>query len=238
MTLNPFSVKFSRRTFLWVGTGAIAAGLTTNLLIPSQSLAATLTENSATISAEQALKLLIAGNQRYVLQKLSYPHANKKRLLEVANGQTPFAIILSCADSRVPPELVFDQGLGDLFVVRVAGNILGDAVLGSIEYAAQNLNVPLVMVLGHERCGAVTAAVKGGKVAAHIDSLVKAIQPAVEQAKGKSGDLLDNAVRANVQLVVEKMSVSEPLANLVENQKLKIVGGRYDLDTGTVEIIA
>ena len=138
----------------------------------------------------------------------------------------------------MPPELVFDQGLGDLFVVRVAGNILGDAVLGSIEYAAQNLNVPLVMVLGHERCGAVTAAVKGGKVAAHIDSLVKAIQPAVEQAKGKSGDLLDNAVRANVQMVVEQMSVSEPLADLVKSQKLQIVGGRYDLDTGTVEIIA
>ncbi len=237
MTLNKFSAKFSRRTVLSM-VGAIAAGLMPNLLIPSPTLAASPTARAAAIPAEQALKLLIEGNQRYVFHRSSHPHADQKRLLEVAKRQTPFAVILSCADSRVPPELVFDQGLGDLFVVRVAGNILDDAVLGSIEFAAEQLNVPLVMVLGHERCGAVAATLAGGKVPGHIGSLVKAIQPAVERVRGKSGDLLDNAVRANVQMVAEQMSASEPLAGLVKSKKLKIVGGRYDLDTGTVEIIA
>ncbi len=235
MTLNQFTAQFSRRTLFSIGAGAIAAGLTTNFLTPTQALAAPPT---TPISPQQALKLLREGNQRYIDHQLSHPHIDQKRLSELANQQTPFAIILSCADSRVPPEVVFDQGLGDLFVIRVAGNILDDAVLGSIEYGAVNLNVPLVMVLGHERCGAVAATVAGREVPNHISSLVKAIQPALERVKGQPGDLLDNAVRANVQLVAEQMSESEPLAGLVKSQKLMIVGGRYDLDTGTVEIIA
>ncbi|MGA7933357.1 MAG: carbonic anhydrase [Kovacikia sp.] len=238
MTRNHFTSKFSRRTFLAVGTGAIAAGLSTNLLLPNQTVTATPAPAVPRVSAEKALQLLMEGNQRYVSHKLAHPHGDQKRLLEVAKGQHPFAIILGCADSRVSPELLFDQGLGDLFVVRVAGNILNDAVLGSIEYAAEHLAVPLVMVLGHERCGAVSAAVDGGKVPSHIDSLVNAIQPAVARVKGKPGDLLDNAVRANVQMVVEQMKVSEPIADLVSSKKLKIVGGRYDLDMGNVEIIA
>ena len=238
MVLNQLSAKLSRRMLLAVGTGAIAAGLKTNLLIPQQAVAATPAAKTTAISAQQALQLLIEGNKRYSFRKFNHPHQDAARLLEVAQGQHPFAIILSCADSRVPPEIVFDQGLGDLFVVRVAGNILDDAVLGSIEFAAEQLNVPLVMVLGHERCGAVKAAVEGGNAPVHISTLVKAIQPAVAKVKGKPGDLLDNAVRANVQMVVEQMKVSEPLSELVKTKKLQIVGGRYDLDQGTVEIIA
>ena len=234
---NKFSTQVSRRTLFSIGAGAIVAKLTTNFLTPTQALAAP-PSTATDISPQQALQLLVEGNQRYVAHKASHPHTDQKRLSEVATGQTPFAIILGCADSRVPPEVVFDQGLGDLFVIRVAGNILDDAVLGSIEYAAVNLKVGLVMVLGHERCGAVSAAVGGKKMPNHISSLVKAIQPAVDRVKGKTGDLLDNAVRANVQMVVEQMGASEPLGDLVKSQKLKIVGGRYDLDMGTVEIIA
>ncbi len=210
-------------------------GFSINLLLPNQPAAAL--ELATDVTADP-LKRLLEGNQRHVRHKFTHPHQDAGRLREVASAQHPFAVILSCADSRVPPEVVFDQGLGDLFVVRVAGNILDNAILGSIEYATEYLHVPLVMVLGHERCGAVTAAVDGGKTLPHIGSLIDAIRPAVEQAKGRSGDLLDNAVRANVQLVVEQMKVSEPLAGLVRGNKLQIVGGRYDLDQGTVEIIA
>ncbi|MHC5934024.1 carbonic anhydrase [Nostoc sp.] len=120
MLLNKFSAKLSRRTLLAAGTGAIVAGLSTNLLIPNQTVAATPTLEAATISAKQGLQLLMEGNGRYVFLHLNHPHQGKSRLLEIAKAQHPFAIILSCADSRVPPELVFDQGIGDLFVVRVA----------------------------------------------------------------------------------------------------------------------
>ena len=238
MRFKQLSSGFSRRALLAAGSGAIAAGLSTNLLVPNQTIAAPPVSGTTNISAEQALKLLLEGNQRYSVHKMTYPHQDGERLLKMAKGQTPFAIILSCADSRVPPEIVFDQGLGDLFVVRVAGNILDDAILGSIEFAAGNLHVPLVMVLGHERCGAVAATVTGGTVPSHISALTRAIQPAVDKVKGKPGDVLDNAVRANVQMVVEQIKASEPLAALVQSKKLQVIGGRYDLDQGAVEIIA
>ena len=145
---------------------------------------------------------------------------------------------MSCSDSRVPPEIIFDQGLGDLFVIRLAGNILDDAALGSLEYAVEHLGVKYIMVLGHERCGAVDAAVKGGEIPGHIGSLVKAIQPAVEKVKNLPGDLLDNAVRANVTMVVQQLKSSGPiLEELVKKGDLAIAGARYDLDDGEVKIL-
>jgi carbonic anhydrase len=184
------------------------------------------------------LKRLMEGNKRYVDIKYAHPHQTKYRRDLMAKGQHPFAIVLSCSDSRVPPEVVFDRGLGDLFVVRVAGNIADDAAIGSIEYAAEHLHAPLLLVLGHERCGAVDATVKGGEVPGHIGSLTRAIAPAVEKAKGKPGDLLDNAVRANVEMVTAKLAASKPiLAALVHEGKLKVAGARYDLDTGVVELL-
>lgn len=156
----------------------------------------------------------------------------------IASGQHLFAIILGCADSRVPPEIVFDQGLGDLFVIRVAGNILDDAILGSIEYAVEELGTSLVLVLGHERCGAVAATVKHAAVLGHISTLVNAIQPAVDLAKDEPGDLLDNTVRANIRLVVEQLQSSMPVAELVKRDRLKVVGAQYRLDCGSVELIA
>ena len=189
-------------------------------------------------SGDRALRVLQEGNQRYAAARLSYPNQNAARRTEVAAGQHPIAAVLSCADSRVPPELVFDRGLGDLFVVRVAGNIADNAILGSLEYAAEHLHVPLIVVLGHQKCGAVSAAVQGGRTNTHIDSLIDAINPAVATVKGKSGDIIDNAVRANVLRVVDQLkSDASILANEVREGKLKIVGGVYSLDTGKVTLL-
>lgn len=189
------------------------------------------------MDSTHALEKLIAGNQRYVSGHLAHHHQSGSRMRAIAHGQHPFAIILGCADSRVPPEIIFDQGLGDLFVIRVAGNILDDAILGSIEYAVEELGTTLVLVLGHERCGAVAATVKHAAVSGHISTLLNAIQPAVNQAKAELGDLLDNAVRANIKLVVEQLKSSMPVAELVERGRLQIAGAQYNLEHGEVEII-
>jgi carbonic anhydrase len=144
-------------------------------------------------------------------------------------------------DSRVPPELVFDRGLGDLFVIRTAGQVIDTAVLGSLEFGVAELKIPLLMVLGHEKCGAVKATIetveKGGTAEADIEALVNGIRPAVEHAKGEAGDLLDNAVKANVVAVVQKLKQSPILKEAIEQGKLTIVGARYDLDTGAVETL-
>jgi carbonic anhydrase len=195
------------------------------------------------LSSGQALQRLLDGNKRYVTTNFAHPDQTAERRIEVANAQYPFACILGCSDSRVPAEIVFDQGLGDLFMVRVAGNVASSGeVLGSIEFAVAELQVPLVLVLGHERCGAVTAAVefvlRGVTPSGHIDSLVQAIRPAVTRVQGSLGDLLDNAVRANVELVVAQLARSEPiLAPAVRAGRVRIAGARYDLETGQVDII-
>jgi carbonic anhydrase len=194
-------------------------------------------EQPALLSSASAspLDMLKAGNARFVVGQPIHANQSVDRRMEVAGGQRPFAIIVGCSDSRVPPEIVFDQGLGDLFVVRVAGNILDDHALGSIEYAAEHLHVPLVVVLGHDKCGAVQAAVSGGDAPGHIGSLVEAIEPAVEDAKSEQGDLLDNAIDANVRRVVTEIRHSEPiLEHEVEAGKLTVVGARYKLDSGEV----
>ena len=208
------------------------------MLLVSTGVGATSDQESQAISGESAQQKLIDGNKRYVNAKLSHPNQTDQRRTEVAKGQHPFAAIVSCSDSRVPPEIIFDQGLGDLFVIRLAGNILDDAALGSLEYAVEHLGVKYIMVLGHERCGAVDATVKGGEVPGHISSLVKAIQPAVEKVKNQPGDLLDNAVRANVTMVVQQLKSSGPiLEELVKKGDLAIAGARYDLDDGEVTIL-
>lgn len=195
------------------------------------------TEGSA-VSGDLAQQKLIDGNKRYVDAKPSHPNQTAQHRTEVAKGQHPFAAIVSCADSRVPPEILFDQGLGDLFVIRLAGNILDDSALGSLEYAVEHLGVKYIMVLGHERCGAVEATLKGGDAPGHIGSLVKAIQPAVEKAKNQPGDPLDNAVRANVTMVVQQVKSSEPiLEGRVKKGDLTVVGARYDLNDGVVAIL-
>jgi len=185
-----------------------------------------------------ALRELTKGNGRYAVHHPIHPHQDVKTQKQIAKAQHPFAAVLSCADSRVAPEVIFDEGLGDLFVVRVAGNIVDDAVQGSLEYAVEHLGVPMIVVLGHTRCGAVDATIKGGEPNTHIESLVRAIRPAVEAAGHQKGDLLDNAVRENVRLAVKQLRESQPiLAKMLAEKRVEIIGAVYDLDKGTVEYL-
>lgn len=185
------------------------------------------------------LKMLQAGNARFVSGKVRHPHASAQRRAELTKGQHPKAAILGCADSRVPPELIFDEGLGDLFVVRVAGNVADPVDVGSIEYAVEHLGVGLVVVLGHHSCGAVKAtADAGGKADGNIGAIVSEIAPAVEQARAapaKEG-LVDDAVHVNARrtagALVERSAI---LKAAVEEKKVRIVAAVYDLATGKVE---
>jgi carbonic anhydrase len=190
------------------------------------------------IAPAVAYKTLMEGNQRFVRGLLTGPHRSADRRTELAQGQRPIATILSCADSRVPAELLFDQGLGDLFNVRVAGNIVTPEVLGSLEYAVELLETPLLMVLGHERCGAVTAAVQQQTVPGHIGDFLDEIQLAVMQTKDLPGDPIDNAVIANVQIQMQQILKQSSLIRQRQTQgRVTIVGARYDLDAGVVTIL-
>jgi carbonic anhydrase len=191
------------------------------------------------INSDQALKQLIAGNKRYVASRQLHPNQSQQRRTELSNTQQPFAVILGCADSRVPPEIIFDRGLGDLFIVRIAGNVINDMILGSIEYAANHLHAPLIMVLGHSKCGSVQAAISGVGVVGHIARLTEAIQPALHEAQEQPGDLVNNAARANTKIITEQLKCSKPvLSDLVSEGKLNVVPAFYDLDTGVVEILS
>jgi len=189
-------------------------------------------------TAGQALQRLIDGNARYVAGGATHPDQTTQRRADLAKGQAPFAIVLTCSDSRVAPELFLDQGLGDLFVIRNAGNILDDHVIGSMEYAVEHLHVPLVLVVGHEKCGAVSAAVAGGEAPGHIRSIVEALEPAVEQVKNLPGDKVDNVVRANAQRGAEILAHVEPiLKEATGHAGLLVIAARYDLATGRLEIL-
>ncbi|MGH1394167.1 MAG: carbonic anhydrase [Trichormus sp.] len=229
-----------RRDFLKLGvTGTLGMMVTAGDLVwRIEHAQAGTPSTSESLSCDAALQKLLAGNQRFVEHKPQYPDQYQGRLQELASAQHPFATILSCADSRVPPEIIFDQGLGDIFDVRVAGNISTPETLGSIEYAVALLGTPLLMVLGHERCGAVTAAVHNESVPGDISSFIKAIKPAVTRVKNRPGNAVENAVVANVQYQIERLKRSKVLTAQIKSGKLKIVGGRYDLDTGSVTIIA
>jgi carbonic anhydrase len=230
-----------RRDFLKLGmTGAFGIMLSTSHLLWQVEKATADEKHLAptqSLSPDAALQKLIEGNQRFVNRQPQYPDQSALRLQEVAQVQHPFATILSCADSRVPAEIVFDQGIGDIFDVRIAGNIATREAMGSIEYAVVLLGSPLLMVMGHERCGAVTAAVKNQSLPGDISTFVRAIKPAVKKVNGLPGDAVENAVVANVQYQIERLKHSKLLTEQVRLGKLKIVGGRYDLDTGKVTII-
>jgi carbonic anhydrase len=186
-------------------------------------------------SADAVLRELQTGNAHHVAKRYQHPHQTGARQRDLASGQSPHAIILSCADSRVAPEIILDQGLGDLFDIRVAGNVAGDTELASIEYAAEHLHTPLLVVMGHQKCGAVTAAAETGEADGHLPSLLAMIRPAVAAAKGQPGDLIENAVRLNVENVVSQIRNSRPLlADFVGRGALTVVGAVYSLDTGKV----
>ncbi|WP_426407309.1 carbonic anhydrase [Bradyrhizobium ganzhouense] len=194
------------------------------------------------LSPDAALKRLMDGNARYV-EGVTRRHDFKHEREALAGGQNPFAAVLSCADSRIAPEYAFDTGRGDLFVCRVAGNFAGTETIASLEYAVAVLNTPLILVLGHDACGAVDATLKALKdntsPPGHIPSLVDAIAPAAKAAMQQGGEVLDKAIRQNVVDNVGKLKSAAPILNAaVEQGKLKIVGGIYRLATGTVDMIA
>ena len=199
---------------------------------------AIIAQHGNSITADEALIKLLEGNNRFVEFKQNHPHQNELRLKEISSSQKPFAVIVGCSDSRVPPEIIFDQGMGDLFIIRNAGNVVDDFALASIEYAVEHLDVKLIVVLGHERCGAVDATIKGGHLPGHLNKLIEEIDPAVEKAKKMGGDLLTNSVNANAERIARQLSSSEELLKeFVDHKGLKIVTAYYDLDTGKVEII-
>jgi carbonic anhydrase len=187
----------------------------------------------------EALRRLVEGNQRFIDSRAEHEDEGVDRRVAVSQSQHPFATVLGCVDSRVPIELVFDHGLGDIVVVRSAGEVLDHSVTGSLEFGVAELHTPLLMVLGHQRCGAVDATIKAidskhTEAEGEIGYLVEALTPAVNQVAGKSGDRLANAVHANVELVLAQLRKSPVLGPLENAGKVKLVGAYYELDTGKV----
>ena len=240
--------EFDRRNLLR-GAGLAAAATLAGCGSRDQPAAAAtpnstplaLQEPAGPLTPDQAIERLRLGNAAYVEGRGAPPNLSHDRIAALAKGQSPFAVVLSCSDSRAPPEHVFHDGLGELFVIRVAGNSLDQAELGSIEYAVAHLGSPLVVVMGHERCGAVTAAVeydaKGGELPGALHAVVDPILPSVIAAKAVAPpDLVEAAVNENVRRVVAELRSSPAvLAPAIAEGKLRVIGARYDLDTGVVD---
>lgn len=221
-----------------IAASAVAGGLILNGEAEAQTTPTTTQNKPRPVSPDEALKKLLRGNERFIAGKRDNPNQSKLRLLETSVAQYPYASILGCADSRVPAEIVFDQGLGDLFVVRVAGNVASQTAIGSLEFSSAVLGSQLIVVLGHAKCGAVVAAVKGDPLPGRIGVFVEEIKPAVELVRQRTGDLEKNSIIANVQYQVRKLpETSTILGNLVKEGKLKIVGGIYDLSSGKVTLV-
>ena len=241
--------SFSRRS--WLGLAGVAVAGATLAACDSSSEKGESDDSTPTPSFEPratitdpdvALDELRRGNERYVAAEMEHPGQHPKARVAVAGGQEPFATIVSCSDSRVPPELLVDQGFGDLFVVRVAGNVIGRSELGSVEFAVGALRTPLVVVVGHQSCGAVDATIDsvehGTRPEGAIADIVDLIAPAVPVAKSRPGDdLLDKAVRANAELARDTLAKSPVLAKAVQAGKLKVVAAYYDLKNGKFEIL-
>lgn len=180
-------------------------------------------------SSDEALQILKEGNARFATDKSVLRNINAERRESLKNGQNPYALIVSCSDSRVTPTTVFNAGLGELFDIRLAGNVVDDDALGSIEYAVEHLNTPLIVVMGHQSCGAVTATynevVKGEKVSGNMESFVKKITPSVN----KNGTI-DDAIHTNIDMVVKEISEDKGIKTLIDQGKVKVVGAYYDLN--------
>jgi len=230
----------ARRGFLKLAAGAAAGLAVVPQALAAKAKAPPKPEN--VLSPDGALGRLMKGNARYV-EGVSKRHDFKYEREPLSQGQNPFAAVLSCADSRIAPEYCFDAARGDVFVCRIAGNFASDEMVASLEYAVQVLNTPLIMVLGHDSCGAVDATIKsvkdGTTLPGHLPSLVAAIKPAVDAVAGQPGDMLANAIRRNVTLNVDKLKNAGPiLSAFVGDNKIRVVGGVYALKTGRVELLS
>ena len=226
--------------------GILATGLAGSLLAGGTATAASAMPEipqEVTPGPHEALRLLMEGNSRFVRGRAAHPHQSIKWRNHIAPHQDPFATVLSCIDSRVPPELVFDRGLGDMFVVRSGAQTLDQqVVLGSVEFGPVNYpSARLLLVLGHQRCGAVQAAINVIEhhvpPPGHIKAVVNALRPAYEVAVRQRGDMVDNMVRAQTRLTVRRLRRDPTLRKLTKSEGLVIVGGYYRLDSGAVELL-
>jgi carbonic anhydrase len=232
ININP-AASIGRRTFLQ-GSALATAGVLAGQLPLSASTSLTNRGDVRPPTPEEALDRLMAGNRRFAAGESQGLHRDLIRVSELTEGQSPYAAVLSCADSRVPPELLFDQGFGDIFTVRVAGNVAGSEEIGSLEYTVGVLGSMVVMVLGHSSCGAVSAAMKGGPVPGQISALFAHITPGIADA----GDDMDAAVAANVRAQARVLRTASPvMREAIAEGRLAIVGGVYDLHTGSVKIV-
>lgn len=194
--------------------------------------------SSPRLAPDEAMQKLLEGNRRYFSGKMIHPNKDEMRRKELASGQSPFAVVIGCSDSRVPPELIFDQGFGDLFVVRVAGGCIDPVVTSSVEYVVEHLGASVVVVLGHKRCAAVSIAATTENPKGYVKVLVDALKPAVDEGRKKPGDIVYNSILANVQMTADKFKESEhAMGRLVKEGKVKVVGAFYDIDTGEVSFL-
>ena len=231
---HPLAAPVSRRRALGLlslsGAAVAAGGLAAVPLHAADESALPAIHDPA-----DALRELMAGNRRFVDGRPVGPHRNMARVREVSAGQSPFAAVLSCADSRVPPEIVFDQGFGDVFVCRAAGNIVTPELIGSLEFGTLVLGAKALVVLGHTHCGAVKATIAGQAVPGQISTLYRHIRPAVDRSATRE---LEDVARHNVRIQAELLRTSSPvIAQLIAEQKLVVVGGFYDLETGRVALL-
>lgn len=205
------------------------------LMAAAWSAASAAPPAAAAMSPAAALRTIMEGNEHFVAGRLVHPNRGDLRRSHVARGQNPFVAVLSCSDSRVPPEIIFDQGLGNLFVVRVAGNTLDTLGVQSLAYAVEHLGTGLILVLGHDACGAVTAAIASyPKPDAGV--MLTNIYPAVAATHDQPGDAVSNAIDSNVNLMVAQLKRAPAFAERVKDGRLMIVGGRYHLESGKVTI--
>lgn len=189
-------------------------------------------------TAEEVVEMLLQGNKRFVSGSLIHPNHCEESRQSVMHQQEPIATVLTCADSRVPPVDIFDQGIGDLFVVRVAGNIIGDHTLGSIEYAVAHLHTPLIIVMGHSSCGAITAVASGANLGGHMATLAPPIQTAIKNIKDVEGDLITNASKEVACQIARSIETSEPIiADFVADGTVKVIAAYYDLQSGIVSVL-
>lgn len=201
------------------------------------SLNGVLADEVGNLPADAALQKLLTGNERYVKMVLKHPNTNKERRDMLTKFQHPFAVVITCSDSRVPPELLFDQGLGDIFVIRNAGNVLDDHVMGSVEYAVEHLGVNLVIVMGHESCGAVGAAMSSEKFSPGIESIKKSIEPAICQCKKDETYTYEGVIKENAKQGVYEIANNKCLAETMKKRGVKVIPVYYNLSTGKVEVL-
>jgi len=237
MTAKNILNNISRRNIIKfgaasVGTGLVTAGIGSQLLSPEPAVA------NNNITPDAALKLLMDGNKRFTSGKNSRPNQSLANLRAVSKSQKPFAAILGCADSRVPSEIIFDRGFGDLFICRVAGNVVTAEETGSLEFGTLVLGAKVLLVMGHKKCGAVDAAIKGAQVPGQIASLLDAIKPGIAKLDSKKADQLEAGVKANVVYQVQKIQESPVISKLVADGQLKVVGGYFDFDSGKISLLS